>query len=1159
MKSKILYALACLMLSFGNYSLFAQHDIPGNVIPPAPEAAKIAEYGLIPTNLYTGAVSYSLPLYNLKFDGMNLPISLSYGSRGLKPSEEAGNVGLGWSLNVTGIISRVIMGADDLVNTPNQTNYGLKGWVYNDFEVPELDYSHINDVQKMNAQLTPAQHQTLGFNKYDTEPDIFNFNLFGYSGRFVLAKKDPVDGIKVIKLEEDATKITYSEAGNSFTIWTPNGYKATFDVKGYTTNISGVSTSSNKWDAITSGSIDFIYSVLYEERFRRVTSWYLSKIESPNGRVVNFNYDLQNGKSKYISISAPVFGQMYNQILGGIYPNNESTSASRIISENVYLTSIDYDEVNIQFSYDNRIDMRSIDIDGADLYLQTIEPYKSMEAAGNILGPKKVTGIQVKDGTVKVIKDIDFLQSYFNNNLTPTPVERWKRLKLEGVSIDGLKHEFTYHNPNQLPDKSTMGIDYWGYYNGYDNNERLLPAGSAIAEIFACRTDHNPYIMAFNRKADPAKSQIGVLSEVTFPTGGKTSFEYEAHDYLTSDIQVIDNPVQQYSAGSYENTAYTDEFYFSPAGLYCSNLGIQLDVVLGVRDWWSGGCCAEDLPASEIQNPAIVVINTDTGQEWDQTTWSYLKYDATNNNYTVSTKFIPPAPGNFKIKVNRIAGSDGRSKYYANVTAKVYRQCTLSNPAGIVWRNQQVGGLRIKAMRTFDTDGELALKKSYKYNSKVYGRQDYTSGKLMTPIRFIWENGSGVSDCYTVVSTNNYVTLADVARGYHIGYDHVEEFIESNQENTANNGSILQYFHNVPNDFTENFGMTPREYQYANGQLKEKIVYNQAGQVQQFTRYEDYDNRTGVVLGLKYIRNNGAAQATNPGDPTANPPIPPSGYLAYVNFVHNTKFIKTHLAPRTKVVRDYYGAVGESPVETTTNYVYNDHFLLQEESMFPDENGNTSKTVYVRPTDYSSPSATLSHMINNYHMIEPVIETKVYVNNQIEKASGVRYRKEGTRIRVDQVLTYNKQKGSYTAPAGGTSFNNTFESEAQLLTYDNKGNLVEFTSRKGIKTVIIWGYDQLYPVARVENATLSQVELKGVNRNGNYTGLSGTQISNLKSIPGSQVTTYTYQKGIGVATITDHNGLKTTYVYDEQERLKRVLDQNNHILKEYDYHYINQN
>ena len=96
MKSKILYALACLMLSFGNYSLFAQHDIPGNVIPPAPEAAKIAEYGLIPTNLYPGAVSYSLPLYNLKFDGMNLPISLSYGSRGLKPSEEAGNVCLGW-------------------------------------------------------------------------------------------------------------------------------------------------------------------------------------------------------------------------------------------------------------------------------------------------------------------------------------------------------------------------------------------------------------------------------------------------------------------------------------------------------------------------------------------------------------------------------------------------------------------------------------------------------------------------------------------------------------------------------------------------------------------------------------------------------------------------------------------------------------------------------------------------------------------------------------------------------------------------------------------------------------------------------------------------------------------------------------------------------
>ncbi|MEL7147665.1 MAG: hypothetical protein AAFO69_14925, partial [Bacteroidota bacterium] len=201
MNRTIIYAFACLLINLGSFPLLGQHDIPGNVIPPAPEAAKIAEYGLIPTNLYTGAVSYSVPLYNLNFDGMNLPISLSYGSRGLKPSEEAGNVGLGWSMNATGIISRVIMGADDLVNTPNRTNYGLKGWVYNDFEVPELDYTYINDVERMNAQLTPAQHQTLGINKYDTEPDIFTFNLFGYSGMFVLAKKDAIHGIKVIKLE----------------------------------------------------------------------------------------------------------------------------------------------------------------------------------------------------------------------------------------------------------------------------------------------------------------------------------------------------------------------------------------------------------------------------------------------------------------------------------------------------------------------------------------------------------------------------------------------------------------------------------------------------------------------------------------------------------------------------------------------------------------------------------------------------------------------------------------------------------------------------------------------------------------------------------------------------------------------------------------------
>lgn len=1149
-----------LLLSVFLNVCIAQNDIPGNVIPPAPEAAKIAENGLIPTNLYTGAVSYSVPLYNLSFEGMNLPISLSYGSRGLKPSEEAGDVGLGWSLNTTGIVSRVIMGSDDLVNTPNQTNYGLKGWVYNDFEVPELDYSYIDDVLKMNAQLTPAQHQTLGFNKYDTEPDIFTYNLFGYSGRFILSKKDPVNGdIEIIKIEEDATKISYDESGSNFTITTPNGFKATFDVKGYTTNISGVSSSSNRWDAASSQSIDFIYSILYEERFRRVTSWYLSKIESPNGREVIFDYDLNNGKSKYISISSPVFGQMNNQVLGSSYLQNESTNCSMIISEHVYLNSITSDEVNIELNYGSRDDIRKIDINDEELYLQTIEPYMSMEAAGDILTPRKVTGITVKNGTVTILKDIDFIQSYFDSGDNLIPLHRRKRLKLDRVVIDGLHYDFTYNNPNLLPDKSTLGIDYWGYYNGFDNNERLLPAGSTMPDFFTCRTDHNPYVMAFNRKADPDKSKTGVLSSVSFPTGGYSEFEYESHDYLTSDISVIENPVEQYSAGSYENTNYTDEFYFDPAGLYCGNLGVQLEILLGVRDWWSGGCCAEDVPASEQNKPAIEIINTGTGVKSDLTTWSFLKFDATNNHYSISTKFIPPVAGNYKIKVNRILGSDGRTKFYANVTARVYKQCTLSNPVGITWRNQQVGGLRIKSIKSFDLDGVLALKKSYKYNSRLLGQENFTSGKLMTPIRFVWNSGQSLLDCFTVVSTNNYVTLADAARGYHIGYDTVEEIFESNKENTANNGSVLKYFHNTPHDFSENFGMTPKEYSYINGQLKEETVYNQAGQIQRFTKLEDYDHRTGVVLGLKYIRNNGAVPSTNPGNPNANPPIPPSGYNAYVNFVHNTKFIKTHIAPRKKVVKDYFGGQSNSPVETTTLYSFNENYLLSEESLFPDANGNTVKTEYRRATDYSSPSAVLTTMINDYHMIEPIVETKQYLNDQLENVNGVKYRKDGDRIRIDKIYSYNKDGGGYSAPTNGTGFGNSFDLEATLITYDNKGNLVEFESRAGVRTVIIWGYDKLYPIVRVENADLTQIEQTGILRNGSYTALSATQISNLKSIPGAIVTTYTYKKGIGVNSITDHNGLTTTYIYDEQDRLIRVLDNDDKILKEYEYQYINQN
>lgn len=52
------------------------------IIPPAPNAAKIAQFIETPTSLYTGSQNLSVLLHTIEFDGISIPISINYHSGG---------------------------------------------------------------------------------------------------------------------------------------------------------------------------------------------------------------------------------------------------------------------------------------------------------------------------------------------------------------------------------------------------------------------------------------------------------------------------------------------------------------------------------------------------------------------------------------------------------------------------------------------------------------------------------------------------------------------------------------------------------------------------------------------------------------------------------------------------------------------------------------------------------------------------------------------------------------------------------------------------------------------------------------------------------------------------------------------------------------------
>ena len=83
------------------------------VVPMSPTAASLAKYGDIPVNYYSGAPSISIPLFNVSSGKLNFPVNMSYQFNGLKVEEIASWVGLGWSLNAGGSISRSVRGTPD--------------------------------------------------------------------------------------------------------------------------------------------------------------------------------------------------------------------------------------------------------------------------------------------------------------------------------------------------------------------------------------------------------------------------------------------------------------------------------------------------------------------------------------------------------------------------------------------------------------------------------------------------------------------------------------------------------------------------------------------------------------------------------------------------------------------------------------------------------------------------------------------------------------------------------------------------------------------------------------------------------------------------------------------------------------------------------------
>lgn len=529
MWNSIRFIFCAFMLGFMMNS-YCQQMPPGDI--PTPNASDLGRYGDIPVSFYTGRPNVTIPLFNINVKGVELPINLRYDTSGLLMNSIPGWTGHNWTLEAGGVITRTAFGPyDEYVPYRQSTVLPF----YNYFS------SYAQLANDMNNQETLKNH--IESNRYDYQPDIFTFNFMGKTGRFFLGnngqwKVQSDENIEVLFQISDETNFIRPFIANY-----PPQYNSKLQpkvIKGFTLRDANGYMYEFGGD---NNSIDYTTPFFRQSEEETVESfhaisWYLTKVKDKYG---NLLYELNYERGKFI---AQFYNTAYSMYLlehyrhSGLTTGNEFSDSNStfpyngVLNSPVYLHDIEAaNGVYVEFSatdspvsteemYPNLNVFRpfqdmSYNSNSLFYYLQTdddnILPYQYSGNGNKYMSPLTSTRLKQLDKiTVKTGRngfDRKFIKLAYDYN------QRTHLRDVKFYSFDERWYDrgysLKYDSYSSLPaNYLTNDIDHWGYYNNAGNT--------------------NPY---GHKNANPISTQYGVLSEIVYPTGGKSVFNYEQNDY----------------------------------------------------------------------------------------------------------------------------------------------------------------------------------------------------------------------------------------------------------------------------------------------------------------------------------------------------------------------------------------------------------------------------------------------------------------------------------------------------------------------------------------------------------------------------------------------------------------------------------------------------
>lgn len=1026
---------------------------PQNV--PSPTAASLGTYGQIPISFFNGLPNISIPLYDE--DGVD--ISLSYHASGIRPDEHSGWVGLGWNLNSTGSITRIVNGGVDEIHVDNFSDPGVMSY-YDDPSL--LDRSNWDSSSNLGDYISSSD-QIWGDGESIVpipNPDEFIFNFKGYSGSFYYNHK----GKWVVKTENHI-KIKILESLNSFTLeeevpigstgsiiedriidriftgfvlTTPDGYEYTF----------GKTQNSVEFSLSDSQVLNFNGNYV-------ATTWYLTKEKSPNNETVNYSYARDNRAR---------FQQMVStQLYSWEHDLQSSTAGSyRIVTckkmFNCYLDKITTDLAEIKFnkliSNELKYDFTSSNNNGglSEWANSGLYTHHFLNSAQNADQWYKLDDIVISDLHGNTIKNIKF--NYLENStsrLFLTSLEEYDKNYTNRKS-----YEFDYNNTD-LPEYCSQELDHWGYYNGenyFDTNSPQEPRNGYDLYSRAQALSGDYYD---SREPDDILMKAGSLEKITYPTGGYTKFYYEPHHYSKA--------VEKSLSGSFSVTSSSNK---KAGGLRIQKIESYPESnstnPLTKEYFYVNDYLNADMSSSGILSGTPTYVETgptldNTIDYWFWNGYSIEPLSRTNGNHVTYSKIVEKTSG---IGFVEYTYSNHDTAIYADKKANNYAQYTDGQWKYLAFNGYSLERGKLLFEKYFNESNQKVKEVQFDYTN-ILDSDDNSIRGLFTSYRQFGQ----------AIPSGPFTDLSGVAFG-----------------NAASVFEVPKYF---------KYLSSKTELNYENGVLKNSVVQN---------------------------------------------------YL----------FNADRLLKESKLVSN----AGE---ERITRIIY------------PDDIDTSTKLI-----DNSLITGGIIDS-ESFDAIERMQSNDLYqIATPVQKET---YKKEGiseTLLSI-QRTNFKEHPGSKLLPKSiqTAKSSNGLTKNVIYHDYDSSGNLIDVSKEEGTHNVYVWGYEEQYPIAKIENA--KQVNFTTDQNNkiataltasdndndrridqkvGNsitYLGNEGTLREKLQDIrtsfPDSQVTTYTYDPLIGVTSITDPRGQTIYYDYDDFNRLMYVRDQDGKILSSNLYHYKN--